>query len=129
MDHPGYFPVGIERDAQNAVVSLEMDDTSEVRPGNAAGITDRHPVLHKGYSLAWLKKRVGLLISEKTRLQLDVGAVVIRERLSPVEPIRVNAPRPDFFRWNLEVFGKMRGACIGVGIPDAHKVFPASMDK
>ena len=106
-----------------------MNHAGKIGSGDAAGITDGHPVFHKRDRLPRFQKRVRLLISEETRLQLDVGAIVIRERFSPVEPIRVHTPGPDFLRGNFGVFGKMRGARIGVGIPDAHKVFAASMDE
>ena len=76
-----------------------------------------------------LQERVSLLVPEQTGLQLDVRAVIVRERFSPIEAICVHAPGPDFLRGHLKILGKMRGAGVGVRIPHAHEVFSASMGK
>src|SRR5205823_14639157 len=61
--------------------------------------------------------------------QFDVGTVVIRESFAPVEAIGVDAPGPYFLGGELGVLREMNGARFCAGIPDAHKVFAASVDE
>src|SRR5579871_52956 len=104
-----------------------MDDASEVRPRNSANSTHRHPKLREADRLPWLKERIRLLIAEQSCLDLDVGAVVIRECFAPVESVGISAPRPYFFRRKLRVVGIMRGSGIRMRMPNTHERLAAGM--
>ena len=106
-----------------------MDHARKVGTRDAARVADRHPILCERNRLPWLQESIRLLVPEETRLQLDVGALVIRESLSPIEPVGVHAPGPDLFCGNLTIQGEMRGAGVGMGIPDGHEIFPAPVDE
>ena len=54
-----------------------------------------HPVFGEADDPLRPEQAVGLLVAEEAGLHLDVGAVVVREGLAPVEAVRVGAPRPD----------------------------------
>ena len=73
--------------------------------GDPADIAHRQPVLREAHRLLRLEERVGLLIPEQARLQLDVGAVVVRQGAPPLERVRVHAPGPHF------VCRQLRGHC------------------
>jgi len=68
----------------------------EIRAGNPIRIPDWYPVFCEGYVLPRLKECIRLLISEEARLQLDIGAIVVRECVAPIKAIRVNTPGPNF---------------------------------
>ena len=44
------------------------------------------------------EEAVGLLVAEEAGLHLHVGALVVGERLAPVEAVGVAAPGPDLLR-------------------------------
>jgi len=62
----------------------------KIRAGNPIRLPDGHPVFSEGYGLSRLQECIRLLISEKARLQLDIGAIVVRECVAPIKAIRVN---------------------------------------
>src|SRR5712671_3017451 len=104
-----------------------MNNASEVRARNTAGLAHRHPILRERHGLSRLQKRIRLLISKETRLQLDISAIVVGKRLSPVESLRVNAPGPDLFRGQFRIVCKMRGPGVRMRIPNTHKILAASV--
>src|SRR5256885_1600629 len=104
-----------------------MNHAGKIGAGNSAGFTSRHPIFREIYTLPWLKERVGFLVSEEAGLQLDISAIVIRKCVTPVQPIGVHAPGPDFFGRKLAIIRKMRSSRIRAGIPYAHEILTASM--
>src|SRR6267143_4492645 len=104
-----------------------MNNAGQVRARNAAGLANRHPILRERNSLSRLQKRVRLLVSEETCLQLDISAVVVGKRLAPIESLCINAPRPDLFRRKFRILCKMRGSRVRVRIPDPHEILAASV--
>src|SRR5712675_1786613 len=104
-----------------------MNNAGQVRARNTAGLANRHPVLRERNCLSRLQKRVRLLISEETRLQLDISAIVVGKRLAPIESLCVNAPGPNLFRRQFRIVCKMRGPRVRMRIPDTHKILAASM--
>src|SRR3989442_7802988 len=106
-----------------------MNYACKIRPGAPICIADRHPIFRERDGLPRFKERIRLLIFEEPRLQLDVGAVVVGERLAPIKTLRVNTPGPNFLGRYLGIFGEMRSPRICSGMPDAYEVFTASMDE
>src|SRR6266850_549205 len=90
------FSIGIEGDHRPVVLSLYVNYASKIRAGNPIRLPDGHPVFSEGYVLSRLEECICLLISEKARLQLDIGAIVVGECVAPIKAIRVNTPGPDF---------------------------------
>src|SRR6266478_4074502 len=101
----------------------------EIRAGNPIRIPDGHPVFCEGYVLPRFKECICLLISEEARLQLDIGAIVVRECVAPIKAVRVNTPGPNFLSRQVGIAGKVHSSGACSGMPDAHEVFPASMDE
>ncbi len=60
--------------------SRQEQDRVLRRARDAAQIAHRQPVLREPHRLLGLEEAVGLLVPEQPCLQLDIGAVVIRER-------------------------------------------------
>ena len=56
------------------------------------------------------------MVAEEPGLDFKIAAVIVREGFAPIEPIGVDAPRPDLSGRNFFVLRKMRGAGIGMGI-------------
>src|ERR1700687_1989871 len=106
-----------------------MHYAGKTRAGNPVRFPDRHPVFREGYGLSRFEEGIGLLVPEEARLQFDIGAIVVGERLAPIKSVRVNPPRPDFFSRKLLIKCKMRCSCVGPRIPNADEVFAASMTK
>src|SRR5712675_248623 len=104
-----------------------MNNAGQVRARNAAGLARRHPILRERNASSRLQKRVRLLVSEETRLQLDISAIVVGKRLAPIESLCVNAPGPDLFRRQLRIICKMRGPRVRMRIPNTHKILAASV--
>src|SRR5712675_2366978 len=104
-----------------------MNHASEVRARNTAGLAHRHPVLRERDGLSRLQKRIRLLISEETRLQLDISAIVIGKRLAPIESLCVNAPGPYLFRVQFRIVCKMLDPRVRMRIPNTHIILAASV--
>ena len=106
-----------------------MHNAGQIRTGDAAGPTHRHPILRKRDVLPWFKKRICFLISKKARLDFRIRAVVVRERLTPIEAVGIDAPRPNFLRRQFGILREMRRPNVCVRVPDAHETLTASVDK
>src|SRR5215475_571902 len=100
-----------------------MNYTGEIRARDPAELSNGHPVFGETDVLARLEIGVGLLISKEAALHFGIGAVVVRQRVAPVEAVGVDSPGPDFFRGQFVVAGKMSGAAVRMRIPETHEVF------
>src|SRR5437867_10367296 len=100
-----------------------MNHAGKIRTGNPTRTPDRYPVFREGDGLPRLKECIRLLISEESRLQLDIGAVVVGKRLPPIKTIRVNSPGPNFLCGCLGLVGKLRGSGVCSGLRAAREVF------
>ena len=64
----------------------------------------------EAHRLLRFEESVRLLVAEEPRLQLHVGAVVVRERLAPPHGVGVVAPRPHLVRGQLRGIRDVHGA-------------------
>ena len=80
-------------------------------------------------TLARLKKCVGLLVAKQPGLHFEISAVVVGERLAPIEPIGINAPRPDFLGRKFFIFREMHNSGVGLRVPNSHERLAAAVDE
>ena len=99
-----------ELDREAAVPGFGVQHGVASGPGDASDVPRGEPIFGKVDGLLRLEQPVGFLVAKQSRLKLDVGAVIVRERLTPAERVPVEAPRPDFVGRQLADGGDVHGA-------------------
>src|SRR6185436_17925334 len=86
----------VDSDAQRAArLAPQVKDALVIRAGPAADRARGLVRLAEAEHLLGFEERVGLLVAEEPRLDLEVGTLVVRERAAPVRTFVVPAPGPD----------------------------------
>src|SRR6266436_4851615 len=106
-------PVRIESSNKRVALPVKTQNSRKIGARDAANFPCRYPIFRKMNTLARFKKCVRFLIAEKTALNFNVSAVIVRKRLPPVQTFRIHTPGPDFLGGNLLVLGKMHDAGPG----------------
>ncbi len=122
--------VRFEPDPQRvAVATPEVHDTLVVRARVAADLPHRLVALAEAQQLLRLEERVGLLVAEEARLDLEVGALVVGEGAAPVPALVVPAPRPYLLARQVVVVRDVDHARLGARAVDAHERLAAAVDE
>src|SRR5206468_6967616 len=106
-----------------------MYNTRQIRSRDSDRSTHRHPIFREIDLLTWLQESVGLLIAKESALNFRVCAVVVGKSFSPIQAVRIHAPRPDLFRRKLTIFREVRRSSIRMWMPDTHEIFTAGVNK
>ena len=111
------------------VVAPHVDDAFVVgsrpaadRPHRLVGLAEPQPLLR-------LEERVGLLVAKEPGLDLEVGALVVRERAAPVLALVVPAPGPDLLPRHVVVVGHVHHPGLRRRVVDAHERLAAAVSE
>jgi len=116
--------VHAHREVHRAVLdrrARQVDHGLGVGPRDPADLPHRHPVFGEADRLLGAQEAVGLLVAEEAGLDLHVGAVVVRERLPPVEAVGVRAPGPDLLRGRVLARRVVHDPGAGGRMPHPHE--------
>ena len=83
------------------LAALHVQDRVRRRPRRSRRSRAPAASTPEAHALLRLQEGVGLLVAEQPRLDLDLRAVVVGERLAPVAAVGVAAPAPDLLRRQL----------------------------
>ena len=114
----------VQLECHDVAVADRMKDRVDGGPGDAVHLADGQPVFRECDALVGAEKRVGLLVTEESRLQFDVRAAIIGQRFAPGVRVAVEPPRPDLARRQL--LGKRQPQRAGSrrGVPDTDERLP-----
>ena len=110
-----------------ALAAAHVHDALVVRARVAADPPDRLVRLAEAQQLLRLEERVRLLVAEEARLDLEVRALVVRQRLAPVLALVVPAPGPDLLARQVVVIRHVDHARLRAGVVDAHEWLAAAV--